>query len=108
MNRGEHFRLASAKEELASILAEARPVVVSHAYDTFSGSIIEAKTTAKPGYDARIAELRAIIARIEGIPIYHGAERQVVPALNARDMINHSGWSLEPTPEWREANSPLE
>ena len=98
MNTGDTIRLKQAKNRLAAITLGTLDGV--DVITTFGSAVTTEKRVVDPRHGQEIAELKATIARIEGIPIYRGGERQVVPALNARDMINHSGWSLRPNPEW--------
>jgi hypothetical protein len=102
MNIGDEIRLNQAKNRLAAITHGSLDGI--DVVTTFGNSATTEKRVVDPQHGQEITELKATIARIEGIAIYRGAERQVVSALNARDMINHCGWSLKPTAEWRKAN----
>lgn len=103
MNIGDEIRLNQAKNRLSAITHGSLDSI--DVVTTFGNAVTTEKRVVDPKYGQEVTELNATIARIEGIPIYRGTERQVVSALNARDMINHSGWSLKPTPEWLHANA---
>jgi len=103
MNIGDEILLNQAKNRLAAITHGSLDGI--DVVTTFGNSATTEKRVVDPQHGQEITELKATIARIEGIAIYRGAERQVVPALNARDMVNHSGWSQKPTPEWQQAHA---
>jgi hypothetical protein len=84
MDEHTQIKLTAATDELAAIAA-----------GRFTG----------PHPGRRKTEMDAVVARLEGIPVYRGTERQVIPQGNAKDMVQHLGWSLMPTPEWREAQN---